>query len=216
VNTGASAVWAQRCLSEVSSGGVRRVPASRPLLCVSGPGRTGRLDGSSRPATDRNRVATPQVLHEAGCPETAGVRAAATTTTTLLEVCRKSCPHGHRCHVMRHAGDARRRYRASGNGRCAAYALSGARLLTPAVRSQRNLPARADGASGSLRQDIRELSAPPGTHHLPTPIRCPTCEFCGAITRDKSLSFRREGREAERCGPAGTHCSGLPGSPGPG
>ena len=54
----------------------------RILLWGSRPERTGRPDGSSRSAIDQKLVVTPQVLHEATCPATAGVRAAATTSTT--------------------------------------------------------------------------------------------------------------------------------------
>ena len=42
------------------------------VLWGSRPGQTGRCDGSRRSAIDENQVVTPQVLHKAACPATAG------------------------------------------------------------------------------------------------------------------------------------------------
>src|ERR1017187_4818635 len=85
--------------------GERGVP---DVLRGSRPGRTGRLFGSSRSAIDQHRVVTPQVLRQASRPETASVRAAATTSTTPTEVCCRSSPPGAWCNVVRQAGDPRR------------------------------------------------------------------------------------------------------------
>ncbi len=67
---------------------------SRKILrgCISG--RTGHLPDLARSAIDQHRVVTPQVLHQRPCPETAKLRAAATRSTTLMEVCCKSSPSG--------------------------------------------------------------------------------------------------------------------------
>jgi hypothetical protein len=84
-------------------GGVFAVADVADLLRGSRQGRTGRLDGSSRSATDQHRVVTLQVLHQAPHPETVSVRTAATTSTTPTEVCCRSSPSGTRCNVVRRA-----------------------------------------------------------------------------------------------------------------
>jgi hypothetical protein len=94
-----------------AAGDLSRSPARAHrlgLLWGSRPGRIGRCDGSSRSAIDQNRVVTPQVLHEATCSATAGVRAAATTRNTPTKTCCKSSPRRVWCNVVRQAGDPRR------------------------------------------------------------------------------------------------------------
>ena len=92
----------------------RKSPAAVPEPCLlgvlwgSGLGRTGHLDSSSRSSIDQNWVVTPQVLREAACLETAGVRAAATTNTTPTETCCRSSPRNIWCNIMRQAEDAGR------------------------------------------------------------------------------------------------------------
>jgi len=88
---------AQACRDARAAGGADLGPVFievvvADVLWGSRPGWRERSDGSSRSAIDQNRVVTPQVLHEATCPATAGVKAAATTSTTPTKTCCKSSP----------------------------------------------------------------------------------------------------------------------------
>ncbi len=73
--------------------------------------RIGYRHGSGRSATEQNRAVTPQVLREASCPVTASVRAAATRSTTPLEVCCEAVRRPLWSNVMRQAEDPLEKHR---------------------------------------------------------------------------------------------------------
>jgi integrase/recombinase XerD len=83
----------------------------------SDPAELDVFDDSSRSAIDHNRIVTPHVLYDAACPKTAGVRAAATTSTTSTETCCKSSPRSIWRNVVRQAEDPWRRDPGRGTGR---------------------------------------------------------------------------------------------------
>jgi hypothetical protein len=85
---------------------VAALPSRLLWGCI--PGRTGHPPESARSATDQNRVVAPQVLRQGAGFEATGVRPAATTSTTPLEVSCRSSPWALRRHVMRQLGDPRR------------------------------------------------------------------------------------------------------------